>query len=119
MEKLSEEQIKSFAELYKKQVTKKELDELFDVMRKFDKKASFWINTIEIALTYVSLGLIWYNYGFGLSICIWMLSLSQVIGILKAEATGNAISRLYKRRENLTVESIIEELNDKWQSKKN
>jgi hypothetical protein len=118
MEKLSEEQIKSFAKLYHKQATKKELDELFDVMRKSDKKASFWINAIEIALTYLALGLIWYNYGFGLAICIWMLSVSQVIGILKAEAKGNAISRLYKRRENLTVESIIEELNDKWVTKK-
>lgn len=118
MEKLSEEQIKAFADLYKKQATKKELDELFYVMRKSDKKASFWINAIEIALTYVALGLIWYNYGFGLSVCIWMLSVSQVIGILKAEAKGNAISRLYKRRENLTLESIIEEASDKWQSKK-
>lgn len=118
MEKLTEEQIKAFAELYRKQATKEELDELFDVIRKGDKKACFWINAIEIVLTYLALGLIWYNYGFGLAICIWMLSLSQVIGILKAEAKGNAISRLYKRRENLTLESIIEEASDKWQSKK-
>ena len=118
MGKLSEEQIKALADLYKKHATKKELDELFEGMRKADKKASFWINAIEIALTYVALGLIWYNYGFGLAISVWMLSLSQVIGILKAEAIGNAISRLYKRRENLTLESIIEEANDKWQSKK-
>lgn len=118
MKKLSEQEIKNYAEWYKSQATKEELQSLLDSMAKSDKKARNWIYAVEIVLTYLGLGLIWYNYGWGLALCIWMINVAQVIGILKAEAKGNAISRLYKREGNVTIEAIIEEANDKWESKK-
>lgn len=117
MGKLTQEDIKLFAKSYKEQTSEKEVKQMIDEVTKSDKKVRRWFNITEIVLTYLALGLIWYNYGFGLSICIWMLSVSQVIGILKAEGKGNAISRLYRRENNVTVESIIEEHSDKWQSK--
>lgn len=117
MKKLSEEEIKNYAEWFKARATKEEIQQLIDGVTKSDKKVRKWLNRFEIFITYLALGLIWYNYGFGLAICLWLLNVSQVIGILKAEAKGNAISRLYKREDKVTIESIIEEQGEKWQSK--
>lgn len=113
MAKLTSKEIQDFKKIIFENLSEADLKEVTDKLAKKDDKYRKWIRRFELLLFYSAIGLICYNYGFGLALCIWMIQIAQTIGVVRAVANKKSLYKLFERQgKPVTIDSILEDAED-------